>query len=802
MPEYVRVCPVCDNENPPESARCECGASLAGVDFSLKRVEAPDGAAPVAAEPPAGVVCPHPDCAQVNPAGSARCVYCNRPLHVEDTAPPIDARPLPPALRERFRVMEAFPATGSEADILLVVDKQTGDKAVAKLYRKGIRPDFRLLAILAQSVGDTVVRVLDHGISDGAAYELLEYVPGGTLQDLRADGPLPKEDVVTIVREIADALGGIHAHGILHRDLKPENVLVRTSRPLHLALTDFGIASLSDGTQHFTTAARTTKYAAPEVLTGVLDDKSDWWSLGMIVLESASGRHPFDGLSEQVMNHQLATRPIDVRGVYDDGLRLLCRGLLLRDPARRFGAAEVARWLAGDGSLVAPEEREVSNVRPYRFGRTEATTVHELALALARHWDDGRRDLARGHVARWLENELHDHNLLRKVQDIQDARGVSEDARLLRFLLAAAPDLPPVWRGRPLTEEAVIAAARDATKGNADDAEWLDSLVRDDVLASYAGAGHEVLRVLDRRWREGWDAFVATWRDVQRAEEAWRREPRDAGGAQVVSMDDLMYAPAHRLALPEQRIVNGALLVALHDDAYVDALRGQVAGEVAKVTGYCRWFEDVWSKVGATGTGVLVCHALLPIAHDDAAQEARRQAASEQARAALRDDARAELAGVAQAIIELSPTGNEDLTREQVSELLDQFTALDGVCVRIARLGLSDAGYEELRKHAEKLARFGAGAQRALARTEETHGISAIFLRPERLAMGAAGLVVALVLLARVPAVLVVALVAAGLFVGYRWLRGFNATEDALKRLRVFGLHARNFLRSGEKGTT
>ena len=86
----------------------------------------------------------------------------------------------------------------------------------------------------------------------------------------------------------------------------------------------------------------------------------------MIVLEAASGRHPFDGLTEQVMNHQLATRPIDVRGVYDDELRQLCRGLLLRDPKRRWGRDEVSRWLAGDASLVIPDDAEgaATSVRP------------------------------------------------------------------------------------------------------------------------------------------------------------------------------------------------------------------------------------------------------------------------------------------------------------------------------------------------------------------------------------------------------------------------------------------------------
>jgi hypothetical protein len=54
-------------------------------------------------------------------------------------------------------------------------------------------------------------------------------------------------------------------------------------------------------------------------------------------------------------------------------------------------------------------------------------------------------------------------------------------------------------------------------------------------------------------------------------------------------------------------------------------------------------------------------------------------------------------------------------------------------------------------------------------------------------------------MLSRAPVALVVVLTALALAVGYRWLRGFNATEDALKRLRVFGLHARTFLRSGQQ---
>lgn len=808
--EYVRVCPVCELENPPERARCACGASLAGVDFSLKATPpappdafAPPLSAPVpVAAPPAAIDCPYADCAQPNPAGSERCIYCNRPLHAVTPAV-AGARPLPAALRDDYSVVDVFPATGSEADILLVADKRTGERRVAKLYRRGIAPDVRLLAILSDAVGDTVVRVLAHGVSDGTAYELLEYIPGGTLEQLLRAGPLPKADVRRIVAEIADALNGIHAHRILHRDLKPENVLIRQTSPLTLALTDFGIASLAAATQHFTSVARTTRYAAPEALTGVLDAKSDWWSLGMIVLEAASGRHPFDGLTEQVMNHHLATRPIDVRGVYDDELRTLCRGLLLRDPKRRWGADEVARWLAGDPALSVADDADgtATVVRPYRFGKTEATTGTELAMALARHWDAARRDLARGQVARWLEQELHDYNLVRVLRDIQDRKDASDDAKLLRFLLAAAPDLPPVWRGSPVTPDAILASARAAAGDDADAQTWLDSLYRDAVLAAYGAAGHTPLADLDRAWRDGWNEYGQRWEAARQAEAKWRQRPRDVGGGArhaTVSYDDLAFTASGRLELPPQRMVNGALLLVQADAAYADALRGQVSAALAPITGFCAWFDTVWTDAQRRPVGVLVARDLLPHAQEDAAMESRRQAASEGARARMSGEARTALRASVAALLALVPNGDEELAADTVTQLLDTFNGLQIACQHVLRLPHTEPGFDALRRTAEKLSSLGLAAQRALTEAEEAHGINAIFLTPSRLALGVAVLGGALLL--RVPAAILIVLAGAALAIGYRWYVGFRATEAVLAKLRLFGLHARTFLRAEPDG--
>ncbi len=804
VPEYVRLCPVCERENAPERARCVCGAALGSVDFTLKA--APRDAQAAAPAPAAAAaaqlreadaqtpICPHADCAQPNPPGRERCVYCNRLLAATpQSAAAASARPLPSALRSDYRVLDAFAASGSEADLLLVQHLASGERCVVKLYRKGLQPDERLLTLLANATGDFVVRVRTFGVSDGVAYEVQEFVPGGTLRDLMAAGPLATSTLRRIVKELADALDGIHAQRIIHRDLKPENVLVRRAEPLELALTDFGIASLREATQHFTGGARTTRYAAPEALTGVLDEKADWWALGMIALECALGRHPFEGLNEQVVSHHLATRPVDVRGVYDDTVRALCRGLLLRDPKRRWGGVEVRRWLAGDATLATPEDADgvASSVRPYRIGQSESTTAAELALALARHWDAAAKDVARGQVLRWVESELHDYNLARKLHDIADERGASDDMRLLRLLLAAAPDLPPMWRGAPVRPDALLAAARKAAGGDTDAVRWLDSIAEDDVLAHFAKAGQHALGELDQRWRDAWSHFIDVWRAAQAAEEAWRKSPRAIGGlesARVASFDDLMFSAPQWLAPPPRAAVNGALLLVLTADDFAAAVQGEVIAGRAGLAGFCPWFDALCARVARDPVGMLVARAMLPQAHDDAAVERRRQGATAEARARLVVQTREQLRGELQALQQMSAPARA-FDHETTAELLTAVQRFQDSCRHALGVKSAEPEYETLCRGIEKLAGHALAAQQALLETEAVHARTAIIMRPDRLAMGAV-IVVAVFALWAPWMIAVCAGLAAGVL-GYRWYLGGEATRAARRALHWLQLHAK-----------
>jgi predicted Ser/Thr protein kinase len=135
---------------------------------------------------------------------------------------------------------------------------------------------------------------------DGAVYIAGEYVEGNTLRDEIANGALGARRTLQTAIELAEALAAAHHRGIVHRDLKPENV-IRTPDG-NVKILDFGLAQIRDphaDAEQLTddgTVLGTPGYMSPEqIRTEVLDARSDLFSLGIIMLEMLTGRHPFKG---------------------------------------------------------------------------------------------------------------------------------------------------------------------------------------------------------------------------------------------------------------------------------------------------------------------------------------------------------------------------------------------------------------------------------------------------------------------------------------------------------------------------
>ena len=204
---------------------------------------------------------------------------------------------------------------GGMGEVYRARDTRLGRDVAVKVIPEPLGKDAEALsrfereARSAGSLSDAhIVAIHDVGRMDETAYIVTELVDGGTLRDFLDRGPMPIRRVLDISAQIAQGLAAAHEKGIVHRDLKPENVLLTRAGQAKIA--DFGLARLETGggkdvSQMVTaepnrtqsgTIAGTVAYMSPQQARGErVDFRSDQFSLGIMVQEMATGRHPFRG---------------------------------------------------------------------------------------------------------------------------------------------------------------------------------------------------------------------------------------------------------------------------------------------------------------------------------------------------------------------------------------------------------------------------------------------------------------------------------------------------------------------------
>ncbi len=151
-----------------------------------------------------------------------------------------------------------------------------------------------------------IVTIYDVGKSGDVAYIAMEFLQGRELRDLLNEKPmLPVDQVLDIVIQVAQGLGYAHEHGIVHRDVKPSNIMI--AKDGHVKITDFGIARMASAAVRTQTGMvlGSPKYMSPEQVMGKLaDQRSDIFSLGIMLYEMLTGRAPFAGENVNAIMYQ------------------------------------------------------------------------------------------------------------------------------------------------------------------------------------------------------------------------------------------------------------------------------------------------------------------------------------------------------------------------------------------------------------------------------------------------------------------------------------------------------------------
>src|SRR5947209_7717486 len=264
---------------------------------------------------------------------------------------------------------------GGMADVHSGLDRRLRRDVAIKLLRPDMaaRDDVRLrfeaeARAAARLSHPNAVAVFDTGEHNGTPYIVMERLPGRTLADVIAEGPVETAWLLRIAGGVLSALGAAHAAGIVHRDVKPGNILITADDSAKIA--DFGIAKSAElvtgataGTVDLTITGQlvgTPAYLAPERLAGApATFLSDLYSMGVVLYEALTGEKPFAGASFVAVAQAVQGghhRPLVVaRPDIDPGLAGAVERAIDRDPSRRFQSAEeMAAALSGaDAPTVA-----------------------------------------------------------------------------------------------------------------------------------------------------------------------------------------------------------------------------------------------------------------------------------------------------------------------------------------------------------------------------------------------------------------------------------------------------------------
>jgi len=194
----------------------------------------------------------------------------------------------------------------------------------------------------------SIVRVFDFDVQDGVPFLVMDYAPNGSLRRRYPRGSLvPLPQIVSYVKQVADALQYAHDQKLIHRDVKPENMLL--GRRDEVVLSDFGIATVAHSSASLSAqpTVGTLAYMAPEQIEGHPRPASDQYALGVVVYEWLCGERPFEGSVTEIMVKHLSMPPPTLRervpAIPAEVEQVVLRALA-KDPKARF--ASVATFAA------------------------------------------------------------------------------------------------------------------------------------------------------------------------------------------------------------------------------------------------------------------------------------------------------------------------------------------------------------------------------------------------------------------------------------------------------------------------
>lgn len=237
---------------------------------------------------------------------------------------------------------DVYKATDILEDRVVAVKILKNEFADNEDFVRRFRNESKAIAVLSHP---NIVKIFDVGFTDKIQFIVMEYIDGITLKEfMEQQGMLKWKDSIHFIIQILRALQHAHDRGIVHRDIKPQNIMLFPDGTIKVM--DFGIARFAreEGKTISDKAIGSVHYISPEQASGdITDEKSDIYSVGVMMYEMLTGVKPFDGdnpVSVALMHMQNDAKPLrEVNDSVPEGLEEIVMRAMQKEPSKRYQSA-------------------------------------------------------------------------------------------------------------------------------------------------------------------------------------------------------------------------------------------------------------------------------------------------------------------------------------------------------------------------------------------------------------------------------------------------------------------------------
>ena len=445
-----KICPDCGQRRPQNEIFCltmrdgrECGFILTDVPIDVPQPPEPER------PPVGGSVCMNGH--MLNP-GDYLCGTCGAEARGrEEPQPPGPCEPVQATVVGGWEVVSRLEGAGATECFRVARDGASG---ILMLYPAGVAADPAVDAAVDALAPGVAARVAARGEHEGRRYEVVELADGNTLAHV-AIAADDSDRFRRIVHALGTCIYGISRAGLRHRDLRPQAILPGADECAY-AICRFGFARLSSHDLDTAPPRELCRYSAPELLAGVVTPASDWWSLGVILLEKLTQGACFEGIRDQAFLMDVVANGVRTfRRGWARRRACFCVDCSLVDRNARWGWEDIEAWARGE-PRPAPEEgkpRDDAEAGAIELGGKTFRTPSKYALAAGRaeNWPEARDQMARGAVLTWLEDFPTGEATCSAIRTVMRREGLDDDARLTLGLKILNRNMPLVHAGDLVT---------------------------------------------------------------------------------------------------------------------------------------------------------------------------------------------------------------------------------------------------------------------------------------------------------------------------------------------------------------